>query len=271
MIEGGAFVRAAKPHEASGAACEDAALVGIDGGKAFAAVCDGCSSGLCDAGLTAKALARAALQAWRSGLRVSDELGARAWKKTQEALAGLGVSAEKSPSTLLAMELDTQEGVARFALWGDGALLRVDAVSGELKGVWIGSSAMNMPAYPAYAFDEDLWSEFASSGGRSTWAKQGAASFDLQATGRLWTGLARLEPGDCFMLSSDGVQAIERVEQSEVWSQLQAIKGPGNFIQRRCRKAIEDWTRSGSVLSDDFSVAALKWSPRSQDGDARGN
>lgn len=263
-IAGGAFVRAAKRHDAEGTGCEDAAWVEIAGSRALAVVCDGCSSGI-DSGLTAKALARAAAAAWLAGIPVGQALGQAAWMRAAGALAGLGVDAARGPATLLAVEVaqgaDGMSAMAKFALWGDGFAAWRSA-SGHVGG-WEGTSAGNRPSYPAYAFNELLWEEHAKAGGAACqWSPlaQGAGPVQISQAWRCSEGSAELADGDCVAVLSDGALAIEGVGIEEALSELLRGAGPGRFAQRRARSAIDAWTRAGASLGDDFGIACLRWS-----------
>lgn len=257
MFEGGAFVRAARSHESSGTGCEDVARVAIADRKALAIVCDGCSSGY-DSSLTAKCLAQSVMSIWGSEGFFGKELGKRAWDMALKSLSAVGFNANQSPSTLLMLELDASECVCRAAFWGDGYCAKANR--GELDWMLRGESAGNMPAYPAYAFDDGLWHQFEGQGGAARWdALAGQLHVESRELGRFWEGAMNMEPGDVFMLSSDGIGAIDGVDPMTAAKCLLQAKGPGNFMQRRSRKAIDNWSRSGCVLGDDFGVAALRF------------
>lgn len=257
IFEGGAFVRAARSHESSGTSCEDVARVAIGDRKALAIVCDGCSSGY-DSSLTAKCLAQSVVSIWEGGAVFGRELGKQAWDMTLKSLSGVGFNAKQSPSTLLMLELDASEGVCRAAFWGDGYCAK--ARQGSLDWMVRGESAGNMPAYPAYAFDEELWRQFEGQGGAGCWdAVLGNLLVESRELGRFWEGEISLAQGDVFLLSSDGLGAIEGVDPLEAAKCLLGAKGPGNFMQRRSRKAIDDWAKNGYLLGDDFGVAALRF------------
>lgn len=262
-IQGGAFVRAAKRHDAEGLGCEDAAWVELRGSKAFAVVCDGCSSGE-DSGLTAKALARAASAAWLAGVPIGPALGQAAWMRASGALAGLGVDASRGPATLLAMEVEQSEdgssALAKFALWGDG-VAGWRSGSGQAGG-WEGKSVENRPCYPAYAFNELLWEAHQAAGGSAcSWEplEMGQGALSIAAGWRCSEGSAILGDGDCVALLSDGALAIEGVGIGEALSELLRGSGPGSFVQRRARSAIESWIKNGARLGDDFGMACLRW------------
>lgn len=259
MIEGGSFSRAARAHEAAGLGCEDAAITLTLPAASFGALCDGCSSGE-DSGFAAKALVRASAASWAEGSGMGRDLACSAWDKASHALRSCGLDPERSPATLLAMEIDEITGAARISCWGDGVVALSDGKTGMLKAAWVGDSALNMPAYPAYVCSEELWDQFERAGGRSVWEpKLSAQALSMGASGRFWEGRAQLEDGDMLMLLSDGVCAIEGRSLMEALGDLSKAKGPGRFMQRRASKALDAWLRSGANLGDDFSVAALRW------------
>lgn len=260
MVGGGAFVRAAKSHEAAGQGCQDTALVAMRAQKGLAIVCDGCSSGR-DSGVSAALLASAGRSSWLAGASLGWEWGRWAWERARAAMEMTGMSAGQNPATLLAVEIDGATGDASIALWGDGALARIDA-QGRVAEMWTGESALNMPAYPAYAFEDSLWAAFESAGGGSAWAAKQADNLRLGIQqgqgGRFWQGAGRLEAGEMILLLSDGIGAVEGLSALSCVVDLAAAKGPGGFMERRARKAIEGWRAQSGGLGDDFSVAALR-------------
>jgi hypothetical protein len=261
MLGAGAFVRAAKGHEALGIACQDSALALTGQGKALALVCDGCSSGK-DSGACSALLASAARQAWLGGAYLDEAWGREAWLRASLAMEMVGLESKKSPSTLLAAQVDGSTGMAEAIMWGDGVLALVNSC-GDIIEVWRGQSALNMPAYPAYAFDDALWREFCLAGGKALWALEhgglGRFEFKQSEGGKYWTACGALEQGEMLLLLSDGVDAVEGRSLLACLSDLASAKGPGGFMERRARKALEAWRAEGCVLGDDFSVAALRF------------
>ena len=155
-------------------------------------------------------------------------------------------------------------------MWGDGALAACDA-QGALMGFWSAQSELNMPAYPAYAFEDALWSRYQEIGGSTSW-EQGILAPEFSTRGaaivkglgwvedaRGWGIGLRLPVGWSLSLLSDGVGAVEGISQIEAAKSLCAGRGPGGFAERRARKAIEDWAKSGSRLGDDISIAAIRF------------
>lgn len=268
IVEAGAFERAARAHEGEGRGCEDAARAfGFEQGG-FAALSDGCSGGQ-ESGLAAKALVLAASRAARESLPdPGSEPGFERWARQAQKAAGqalnlCGLPSEGSPATLLLAWVDATTGLARWACWGDGVVAL--ARGGSLVGAWEGQSDLNMPAYPLYAFDDELWERFEDCGGSSAWRPlpgSQAGPLEMERAGRSWSGSAQLEEGDALILASDGVSAVDGVEPVDVLGALALAKGPGRFMERRAARALEGWIKSGCALGDDFGVAALRWGRR---------
>lgn len=262
IVEGGVFLRAARSHEAAGVSCEDAACIGSRGSWGAAALADGCSSGE-DSGFLSRALARATIAAWREENEPGsslEKLARRGWSRAGAAALECGLEPELSPATLLLAELDAVGGRARFACWGDGAVAIFRG--GGLERAWTGESLANMPAYPAYAFEDALWARFEAAGGSCSWseASAGDGGSPMCREGRGWACEAELQPGDVLVLASDGTGAVEGLSVLEVLEELASARGPGGFMTRRAGKAVDGWIKAGRALGDDFGVAALRWS-----------
>ena len=281
MMEGGVFVRAARPHESSGIVCEDSAHVVTEDHAAFGCVSDGCSSGI-ESSLSSRVLSKAASHFWEKEPHLWGEaLGRKAWEAVITACHCCGMDAKKSPATLLMLTLEIEESnvvedesiqdeksnASKFfnlkgQLWGDGALA-ISSENGELLELWIGESNDNMPAYPAYAFDEELWKEFKIQEGRSFWRKTYSKNENeslcvFKEHERSWTLSAVLKEKMAVYLMTDGLTAIEGVGVIESAKALCSGKGPGEFWLRRARKAIDDWERQGKKLGDDLGLMCLK-------------
>lgn len=264
IVEAGAFVRAAKSHENEGRGCEDAACAfGLAQGG-FAVLSDGCSGGE-ESGLAAKVLAHAAAKAVHQAppeSRESPDFESWARQAQKAACAALelcGLAGSNSPGTLMLAWVDALSGHASWSCWGDGVV--AVARGGKLVGAWEGVSMQNMPAYPLYAFDEDLWARFEACGGAFSWRPMLGASSEvmtMELSERCWVGRAQLQEGDLLMLVSDGALAVEGVEPLDVLTALALAKGPGRFMERRAARAIEGWIKSGANLGDDLGVAALR-------------
>lgn len=261
------FLRAARSHESAGLACQDAQL-SAGGPNGFAALSDGCSSGI-DSGAISALLIRAAHH-HRSPSISLGEIARLGWQSVADSSRGVGLVASESPATLLLARGQIRSRTharLELGLWGDG-FVALSSEDGELAALWTGSSAQNMPAYPAYAFDDALWSAFELQGGRSDWAlsfEEPSASLAWRGDPPRWDSAFRgwfldleIPVGWTLTLLSDGASSISGLDALSAARALCSGKGPGDFARRRARKAVDTWHSQGMSLGDDLGLCALR-------------
>lgn len=247
-------------HLRSGMPCQDYAASGVldTGGRAYAVVSDGCSSGQ-RTDIGARVIAVDFINGLSGGQDgVTD-------------ISGIAFSMKLYPADLYATRLSVVVTNKSFAakVAGDGvlALAHVDGSIQMFKYEW----ANNMPWYPIYdlvgqredfiaahksdeAFRVESWIK--KDGDLSKFIDVGVPAKDSARDHCLefkWiTGIA------AAAVFSDGVFQIDGMEWQDVVSRLMAFKTTeGEFVKRRMIRFLHDLEKDGKRAMDDLSVAAI--------------
>jgi hypothetical protein len=272
------FFAIGTPHANSGGACEDYARSGLATAElAVGAVADGCSG----ASANTEVGAQAAVFAFERAL-LPHRHRAGGWFDApfaEDFLAAFGAS-RVSPSeddylaSLVGFAATSRE--AAIYLFGDGAIaLRyADGRHLLIEIEWAG----NAPYYPGYGTRPELRkrflaqlsdpyaavvqrrTEFVAGGGDLTTL---AASSETQSFEALERGtVMRFYPADekveALAVMTDGLARVGRLSAAEATAELLAFKNHrGQFVKRRCLRALAAFRRGGQLLGDDLAMAGV--------------
>lgn len=262
--------------------CEDYALCGPD----FIVLSDGCSQ-VEDTNIGSMLLCHAARQVLKIG---QDKIG---WRSTMISILHKAMSLARtldySEQVLHATLLLAQRRGkwVNVAISGDG-VVALRRASDQMWEVHMYEYPANMPYYLVYELNEDHKRQVFESNGHHfihhLWETHdkaiGDVSIEQIPTGpvdpivspQIKTFSVDMEEYDCVLLASDGVSSFNRliltetqkyradVTPQEVMAELLLFKRfNGNFVTRRCKWALEQWTLDDWQHVDDFSVAAMHW------------
>lgn len=266
-----------KPHAAQGLPCQDYAGSGaLPGGAAFAVVADGCSGAQARTEIGAQAMVTAferLLPAVGNRLPASDELAdALMTEIGRNRISGNDLD---YLATLVGVVVGSDFGYA--VVFGDGVIAErfADGRIRTTEVYW----ADNMPFYPAYR-----WSNAARSGFIHRLGKHAAtavtvrivesrgvgATLDRLSISEVALPFAAVEHGlqldltsdladlQSVAVFSDGVGRIGGLDSAAACAELLAFKTlRGQFVKRRCLRALASWGQHGKSPGDDVSMAAI--------------
>jgi len=260
-------------HHTAGKPCQDYALSGDGGGRAYAIVCDGCSTGRrTDVGARVVALATETALRGPGPLDV-ETIRAHQQNTVSAAMECLSLTQQDLLATAVYACLTAEGGFVH--LQGDGVLAcvwrdgRVDMARYEWKH--------NTPLYLAYALDGyaafiaahggDLAAESLSA---ESWQYSPALGLQAQAaeTFRLdegMRGITRLFSAEALAglaylaVFTDGVSQIDGVDWKDAVLQLLAFKtSAGEFAKRRMNRLVKDALKTGKGPVDDIAYAVIQ-------------
>jgi hypothetical protein len=274
------FFTIGAPHASQGRPCEDYARSGLLApGCSFGVVADGCSGAAASTEVGAQALAFAFE---RILLRRPTEAGAC----FDDAFADQLI-ADVAAHRISAADADYVATVAGFAaddtsaaiyIFGDGAtaLRYTDGRCRLVEIEW----ANNMPYYLAYrwhpewrqAFVAQLAGDAAPACLRTTTFRAGANGieildhgeeplfFDTMAGGFVMRVAPAAEGIETLAVFTDGISRVGSLSAAEAAAELLAFKNlRGEFVKRRCIRALKGLERTGRSLGDDLGIACVSF------------
>jgi serine/threonine protein phosphatase PrpC len=250
--------------------CEDYALSEVNGNRAFAIICDGCSSSVfSDVG--ARILAHAAretLYETPMDAECFNSFGSRAIVTAQDTIKGLPALAKTNVLNATLLVSWINDNKLTVFMYGDGMLFHQKKDTTSFMHVELASGA---PDYLAYWLDkfhtENYYQEF---GGAPKEIIEGDVN---QIDEGLRTKIvqpfepvvyqAEVSPGDVISLCSDGINSFRAANNDIIpWKDLLpeffGFKSTnGEFVTRRLRAFQRDCQKKQITHSDDISVASI--------------
>lgn len=262
--------------------CEDYALAGAtSSGRAYAIVCDGCSSSP-DTDFGARLLARAAASQINS-LGDSFDPERAAWLAD-----GWRSSLNLHPTALdatLMVVLQKDDGLVRAIVVGDGVVAARRRDTGQYD-YWAVRYPSGAPGYLTYLLDPERKKAFMdqTKGMRAievSWGSPDAPDqppptafgWDEGDNGPVWTLDRDPTVYDLIVVMSDGAESFQRLSDTgrlkpvplrEVLDQVMSVKGgTGEFLTRRLNRFLTKFCpQNGWQHYDDFAVAGLFLDPQ---------
>jgi hypothetical protein len=266
-----------KPHAAQGQPCQDYAGSGFLSETAgYAIVADGCSGAQARTEIGAQALVAAferVLVANGNRPPVGDALG----KALQVEIGRSRISGNDPDylATLAGVVVGQDFGFA--VILGDGVIAEkfIDGTIRITEIEW----ADNTPFYPAYRWNASARQAFFDRLGERTDAAAGVRTIEVRkqnealeriSSVQVMLPFATVENGFYLDLASDlanlqavavfsdGVSRIGDLDTAAACAELLAFRTlRGEFVKRRCLRAIETFAQRGWSLGDDLSMAAI--------------
>jgi hypothetical protein len=266
------------PHLSQGRPCEDYARSGVlSPGLCFGVVADGCSGAAASTEVGAQAMAfsfERILRQRRSAVAQFDEKFA---DDLMEDLIARRISEINDDYLATVVGFVASRRQAAAYVFGDGALaLRyADGCYKLMEFEW----ANNTPYYLAYRLYPQASEQFLDQlGGASVAAftlrtstfRSSENGIDILACNTEAIAFEALERGYAMRFSpeaegiealavlSDGIARIGRLSAVEAAAELLAFKNSrGEFVKRRCLRALEKFRRAGHLPSDDLAMAGV--------------
>ena len=250
--------------------CQDYATHWQTETKAFAIVCDGCSSSpKTDVG--ARLLAETFSSCLKSSVPTNEKFFADALTIFGASLRSIQQSLNANPAwfdaTLVACLVDTSTKLATFFVWGDGHI-RIEHENGSITTLDVDfDKNQNAPYYPSYEiFRQNGLKDYEDTYGELT-------------PNRKWQSAMLEEPNDLhedflgFQISTEAIKSINlysdgigtllqgdntSVDIEQAASQLQDYRVIGQgALGRRFKKAQKLWRKEGIQHTDDLGVATI--------------
>jgi hypothetical protein len=148
------------------------------------------------------------------------------------------------------------------ASYGDGAHVVSRMESGErLVEVCVVDFLANYPAYPLYEVDDKLSRQYAAVSGnerRSMYANSRGESEERIGGGASQVLCYQTSEVAFVAVASDGVGSFGSLPAPEVSMNLTNFKNfTGEFVKRRCARALEECAKAGMQPADDVSVGGV--------------
>jgi len=235
--------------------CQDYALAGRAGSRWAAIVCDGCSSSP-DTDLGARVLARAFLAALMRQAVVTEAID-HALAVASEVIANLSLPHDALDTTLCGWVIEND--VAHGFIHGDG-LLAIRRAGGD--EIHQAAQPANAPDYPSYRCDPGRAQAHHLKYGADTIitiSGHAPTTFSVQREYRVELPLAGISALAVF---SDGAATVsngsETLPATAVVDALTRFpQANGTFLNRRIRRQVRDWAKTGFAPTDDLAGAAL--------------
>lgn len=264
-------------HVQHGEPCQDYALSGEWGDRAFAVVSDGCSrGGMTDVGARFMALSLA--KAFDDECSVDstpdfEELEEGQWKRVRESQELYALLRDDMLATCIYAYLSPQHGAIRVMGDGAAALVRKDGSLVLYRFEWRHPD-QSLPFYPIYLYEGlanflDAYGVNENAFVVERWEKDGAGTWCLAASestdaregikgATVHLSKEEIESLTFVAVFTDGVFQVEGVDWKDAMSQLLAFKTTtGVFAKRRMIRFIEDAKKIGKGPQDDLSFAVI--------------
>jgi serine/threonine protein phosphatase PrpC len=260
------YLPAQKPPKS----CQDYAMSSIEDSMPFLVICDGCGSSK-DSDIGARLLAHGSKEFFRQ-IQTEESVqygsfGLATIVNAKSSITLLGLNNQCLDSTLIFSFL--YEGTySRTFMYGDGCLFvgNQDGLKSFIKVSYKG----NAPHYLSYKLDSKRYEAYQKNltfpveleilnygSYHQDKTLEYALSFELDFS-------HFLKPGDVFIISSDGIESFvdittgQKIEFQEVMSEICKFKNKnGEFVKRRVRRMLEDFSKKGIYNYDDISIAAF--------------
>lgn len=258
-------------HHDKAQPCQDYALSGSTGSRAWAVVADGCSTGgRTDLGARLWAHAAQALltsEASEAAVQSLDAFASALRMHQAACLPGL------VPADLLATLLvaDVRNGRLRVLAFGDGCVV-LRHKDGRVHAIEM-SYENNGPRYLAYRLTpglDDAWQQQMAGSNRTARHWHFDANGHLENvvddvcpadTGSGWFFDLELaeDPLDLAVIASDGAVSLDSRAAGDWFLPLAAVKScAGQFVQRRLSAMVRGWQRQGvKGPADDLAVSGI--------------
>jgi hypothetical protein len=256
MFQADHYVTGKNPH----IPCADAALSSA-GHVPFAVVADGCSASL-ESHAGAQMLASAARRELVKNVRLEAErFGGAVIRRAVRAARALSLPVTALDATLIAAAV--RADWVNIFVYGDGVIAARRRDSGETETIRLHYDS-GAPFYLAYGLNsprrERYRKEFP---GKLRVFREGEEIETLDATTPAIFHFP-IANYDRVLIASDGLDALAGPDGplpvGEAVETLTAFKTTaGSFLQRRARRALAEWKRTGIAAADDLGMAALLW------------
>lgn len=245
--------------------CEDYAVAGQLGHRVYAIIADGCSSSL-DTDIGARFLVKALQQTLSTGNDVESYKASiiAALHVAYSSAKVLEMPARSLDATLGLLVVD--EGRLMVFLTGDGIVAR-RLKDGSILHTVVDFEG-NAPYYLSYGLDSNRYEQYRIEyGGRrkmhlpdpdgSIWPK-----IDVDIEEQIaYIPIIDPEEVDSVAIFSDGIQTFsgpDKPSLQQIIAECMSFKNTkGEFVQRRCKRALKEYAAKGLVHQDDFSMAAI--------------
>lgn len=245
--------------------CQDYARSGKTAdGKAYAIVCDGCSSSP-DTDVGARIIGLKAEKFVKKYSRIPD--GMLLAYNVREKVEDLGLSPEAADATLI-IALEGEDDRITIAGWGDGAVVSTTATGVcELDEF---EYDPNYPFYLSYLADPErlkVWDDLNLQLTRTTSLAEGNGDYNPEvkrAPTQGWKTERYMFDGRILFVVTDGLSSFQDTETMTmvdsliIASELTEVKVPkGKFTTKRARRLLRNFKRDGIVNTDDLGVAGI--------------
>jgi hypothetical protein len=252
------FLRIGSSHQI----CEDYVISGSDP-VPYVILSDGCSSSK-DTDVGARILAQCAKSVLKLMLPVNDLVNSNFKSavifKADIVRRALGLSRRSLDATLIVMF--SQENCLHVCMFGDGFFFEIGP-RGET--VYNLSYPNSMPFYLNYYNDEKELKTYKDLNivPVVTWGglNKGQEGFLRPPEGPLYFKREIL-PNSTYLISSDGmgsfIQDGQNPDSTSIWKEMTSFKNTtGEFIKRRCKRALGDLEKQGVKHYDDLSIGGF--------------
>ncbi len=247
--------------------CEDYARSGkTKDGRAYAIVCDGCSSSP-DTDVGARIVGLKAEKFVKKYSRIPD--GVLLAYNAREKVEDLGLASEAMDATLIIALENEDRRFIDIAGWGDGGLI-CTSIEGDWQiDEW--NYDPNYPFYLSYLADPERLEAWNGSGLGLTHsfaeARAKSKTFQRSVEAEGWTTQRNMFDGRFLFIVTDGLSSFEDkdldprdkiVPSEQIAEELIKVKFPkGKFVTKRARRLLKNFRNNGIVNTDDFGVAGI--------------